>query len=66
MNEKQYEYGAVGNIRIKEPKKRKKNRKKSDESPLGVKIFVWFMFFAMLLGFLGPLAMYLLNIISSS
>lgn len=64
MNKNENEYGAVGNIRIKEPKKKKK--KKTDETPVSVKIFVWFMFFAMLLGFLGPLAMYLINIISSS
>lgn len=65
MNENEKEYGAVGNIRIKEPKKKKKKRK-SDETSLGIKILVWFMFFAMLLGFLGPLAMYLINIISAS
>lgn len=62
MNKNEKEYGAVGNIRIKEPKK----KKKSDETSLGIKILVWFMFFAMLLGFLGPLAMYLINIISAS
>ena len=35
-----------------------KNKKKTS---LGTKIFVWFMFIAMLLGFLVPLAYYLLS-----
>ena len=34
-----------------------KSRKKKN---LGVKIFVWFMFIAMLLGFIAPLISYLL------
>ena len=38
-------------------KKRKKNRKSSD-TPLGVKIFVWVMFFAMLASIVAPLVYY--------
>lgn len=53
-DEKKYE--TVGNIKIKEAKK-KKNRKSSD-TPLGVKIFVWVMFFAMLASIVAPLIYY--------
>lgn len=51
-SEKKYE--SVGNIRIKEPKK-KKNKKQNDSTSTGVKILVWFMFFAMLASFLAPI-----------
>ncbi|MBO5475739.1 MAG: hypothetical protein J5982_04485 [Bacilli bacterium] len=53
----------VGNIRIKEPKKKKS--KKSDLS-IGKRIFIWFMFIAMLASFAGPLIYYLFSIISSN
>lgn len=53
-DEKKYE--TVGNIKIKEAKK-KKNRTSSD-TPLGVKIFVWVMFFAMLASIVAPLVYY--------
>ena len=59
MNNKE----MVGNIRIKEPKKKK--RKKSDLS-IGKKIFIWFMFIAMLASFAGPLIYYLVSIISEN
>ena len=59
MNNKE----LVGNIRIKEPKKKK--RKKSDLS-IGKKIFIWFMFIAMLASFAGPLIYYLVSIISEN
>ena len=44
----------------KEAKKRKKNRKSSD-TPLGVKIFVWVMFFAMLASIVAPLVYYFIT-----
>lgn len=53
----------VGNIRIKEPKKKK--NKKSNLS-IGKKIFIWFMFIAMLASFAGPLIYYLFSIISAN
>lgn len=53
----------VGNIRIKEPKKKKS--KKSDLS-IGKRIFIWFMFIAMLASFAGPLIYYLFSIINSN
>lgn len=63
MNKDEKDFGAVGNIRIKEPKK-KKNKKNNDGPSLGIKIFIWFMFFAMVIGFVAPLAVQLLNVIS--
>ncbi len=60
------ENGAVGNIRIKEPKKKKKSVKKTNDTSFGVKVLVWVMFFAMVVCFMGPLAMYLISIISQS
>lgn len=57
-DEKNYE--TVGNIKIKEAKKRKKNRKSSD-TPIGVKIFVWVMFFAMLASIVAPLVYYFIT-----
>ncbi len=59
MNNKE----LVGNIRIKETKKKKK--KKSDLS-IGKKVFIWFMFIAMLASFAGPLLYYLFSIINSN
>lgn len=59
------ENGVVGDIKIKQPKK--KNKKKKDNStPIGIKIFVWFMFIAMLASFMVPLMMYLIRVISAS
>ncbi len=55
----------VGNIRIKEPKKKNKKNKKSDLS-IGKRIFIWFMFIAMLASFAGPLIYRLVLIISES
>lgn len=61
-NEKDYE--VVGDIRIKQTKK-KKNNKKSDNTSIGTKIFVWVMFIAMLASFVVPLALYLISVIGS-
>lgn len=61
-NERDYE--VVGDIRIKQTKKKKK--KKSSETSLATKIFVWFMFLAMLGSFLAPLITYLISVISES
>lgn len=59
------ENGVVGDIKIKQP--RKKNKKNKDNSTsLGVKIFVWFMFIAMLASFIVPLIFYLVSVISAS
>lgn len=57
----------VGNIKIKEPKVKKENKKKkrfAEETPLGIKIFVWFMFIAMFLSFAAPLTYYLISIMT--
>lgn len=59
MDKDEKKYEQVGNIKIAEPKKKKK-KKKSSDSPLGVKIFVWVMFYAMLASFIAPLAYYLI------
>lgn len=64
-SEKDYE--IVGDIRIKEkPKKNKKKKKKTSDASLLTKVFVWFMFIAMLASFLVPLIIYLVSIISGS
>lgn len=55
-DEKNYE--TVGNIKIKEAKKKKTN---TSSTPLGVKIFVWVMFFAMLASVIAPLAYYFIT-----
>lgn len=57
-DEKKYE--TVGNIKIKEAKKKKKKTNTSS-TPLGVKIFVWVMFFAMLASVIAPLAYYFIT-----
>lgn len=57
-DEKNYE--TVGNIKIKEAKKKKKKTNISS-TPLGVKIFVWVMFFAMLASVIAPLAYYFIT-----
>lgn len=54
----------VGDIRIKQTKSKKK--KNGDNTSIGVKIFVWFMFLAMLASFLTPLIYYLVSVISAS
>jgi len=56
----------VGDIRIKEPKVKKEKKKKrfAEDTPLGIKIFVWFMFIAMFLSFAAPLTYYLVSIIT--
>lgn len=45
----------VGNIRIKEPKQKKVNKKKksTSDTPLLIKILVWFMLIAMTLSSFG-------------
>ena len=66
-NKDELKYSQVGDIRIKEPKKKKLKKKAvngENNTPFLVKIFVWFMFFAMLLGFVGPLVYYLLSYMS--
>ena len=57
-DEKNYE--TVGNIKIKEAKKKKKKTNTSS-TPLGVRIFVWVMFFAMLASVVAPLAYYFIT-----
>lgn len=59
------ENGVVGDIKIKQRKKKNKKNKDSSTS-LGVKIFVWFMFIAMLASFVAPLIFYLISVISAS
>lgn len=63
-NEKDFE--IVGDIPIKMPKNRKKKNKKknSSETSIGMKILVWFMFFAMAFGSIVPLVYYLVSIIT--
>ena len=63
-DEKQYE--QVGNIRIKQPKvKKNKKKKKSDETPLLTKLFVWFMIICFFGSFILPLGYYLYMVITS-
>ena len=62
-DEKQYE--QVGNIRIKQPKVKKNKKKKSDETSLGVKIFVWLMIIVFFGSFIAPLAYYLYSVITA-
>lgn len=58
-------YEQVGDIKIKEPKvKKSKKKKRNSDTPLGTKIFVWFMFIAMLASFAVPLIMYFVSLIS--
>lgn len=57
--------GTVGDIRIKQNKVIFK-KKNGDTTSIGVKIFVWFMFLAMLASFLTPLIYYLVSVISES
>lgn len=52
------EFGTVGNIKISKIKKSKKS------NSLLVKVFVWFMFIAMLASFVGPLLYYLMSAMS--
>lgn len=66
MEKENVQYGIVGDIPIKEIKRKKKKKKKNDEAPLAIKILVWFMFIAMLSSFLIPLAVYFYNVISAS
>lgn len=64
-NEKDFE--VVGDIRIKQPRKKKnRKKKKTSDTSLLTKIFVWFMFIAMFASFAGPLIYYLFTIISES
>lgn len=58
--EKQYD--QVGNIRIKQTKPK---NKKTGETSLIVKIFVWFMFLAMLASSFGVLIYYFIATISN-
>ncbi len=65
-NEKDYE--VVGDIRIKQPKKKKNKNKKTnnDSTPFGIKIFVWFMFIVFFASAVVPLVYYLVSVISGS
>lgn len=64
-NEKDFE--VVGDIRIKQPKQKKNNKKKkTSDTPLGIKIFVWFMFFIFFASAVVPLVYYLITVISGS
>ncbi len=58
------DYEIVGNIPIKMPKNKKKKKKTCSDTSIGTKILVWFMFFAMALGFIVPLVYYLISIIT--
>ena len=66
MNQDDNVKAVVGNIRIKEEKKKIKLDKYGNEKvSLGKKIFVWCMFIAMGAAFLVPLALYFINYVSS-
>jgi hypothetical protein len=56
----------VGDIKIKEPKVKKASKKKrfAEDTPLGIKLFVWFMALAMFLSFAGPLTYYLISVMT--
>ena len=66
--EEERKYETVGNIRIKDykkkDKKKKDNKKKKDSSdtPLGTKILVWIMFFAMLAAFGASVIIYFIQV----
>ena len=64
-DEKQFE--QVGDIRIKEVKKKKNKKKKSNisDTPIIIKIFVWFMFLAMFLASFGSLVYYFISVLNS-
>ena len=62
-DEKQYE--QVGNIRIKQPKVKKK-KKKTDETSLTTKLFVWFMIICFFGSFILPLGYYLYMVITGA
>ena len=62
MNQDENVKAVVGNIRIKEEKKKVKLDKYGQEKvSLGKKIFVWSMFIAMFAAFIVPLAIYFIN-----
>ena len=62
MNEDNNVKAVVGNIRIKEEKKKVKVDKYGQEKvSLGKKIFVWSMFIAMFAAFIVPLVIYFIN-----
>ncbi len=62
MNQDENIKAVVGNIRIKEEKKKVKLDKYGQEKvSLGKKIFVWSMFIAMFAAFIVPLAIYFIN-----
>ena len=62
MDQEENVKAVVGNIRIKEPKKKVKLDKYGQEKvSLGKKIFVWSMFIAMFAAFIVPLAIYFIN-----
>ena len=62
MDQEENVKAVVGNIRIKEPKKKVKLDKYGQEKvSLGKKIFVWAMFIAMFAAFIVPLAIYFIN-----
>ena len=64
-NEKDYE--VVGDIRIKQPKKKNKKKKtNNDSTPMGIKIFVWFMFIIFFASAIVPLVYYLMSVISEN
>ena len=62
MDQEENVKAVVGNIRIKETKKKVKLDKYGQEKvSLGKKIFVWSMFIAMFAAFIVPLAIYFIN-----
>ena len=65
-DEKKYE--LVGDIPIKKPKAKKNKGKKSskNDTSLGIKILVLFMFIAMAASFFGSLIYYFVSIITQS
>ena len=67
-DEKQYE--VVGDIRIKQPKQKKKKDKKkkssTSDTPIIIKIFVWFMFIAMFASSFGVLIYYLISLMMAN
>lgn len=68
MTKDEKKYEQVGNIRIKQSKVKKNKEKKrsTDETSLGVKIFVWIMILVFMGSFIGPLAYYLYMVITNS
>ena len=68
MNNKDDIKAVVGNIPIKDEKKKKNNKKKTNDEykyPVWVRVLVWVMALMMFLSFAGSLIVYFISAINS-